>query len=157
MTTHTKTMIDSTTGNVQSCCIHVLCIDIYLWSLHHTRLLLSCRRHISCSPQRPLWFVSTCRCWPWAWSKRSVPHRILCLDREGYAVWLLNASDILYVWIIMVEMQSGRACGWKKAVLLVSPHPYMVQLVPSAMWHSFTGRWIVEAPSDTGAGLEQPQ
>lgn len=45
--------------------------------------------------------------------------------------------------------------GWKKAVLLVSPHPYMVQLVPSAMWQSLIGRWIVEAPSDMGAGLRQ--
>lgn len=45
--------------------------------------------------------------------------------------------------------------GWRKAVLLVSPHPYMVQLVPSGMWQSFIGRWIVEAPSDTGAGLQQ--
>lgn len=29
----------------------------------------------------------------------------------------------------------------------------MVQLVPSGMWQSLIGRWIVEAPSDMGAGL----
>lgn len=33
----------------------------------------------------------------------------------------------------------------------------MVQLVPSVTWQSFTGRWMVEAPSDTGAGLHQTQ
>lgn len=38
---------------------------------------------------------------------------------------------------------------------MVSPHPYMVQLVPSGMWQSLIGRWIVEAPSDMGAGLHQ--
>lgn len=31
----------------------------------------------------------------------------------------------------------------------------MVQLVPSGMWQSLIGRWIVEAPSDMGAGLHQ--
>lgn len=31
----------------------------------------------------------------------------------------------------------------------------MVQLVPSAMWQSLIGRWMVEAPSDMGAGLYQ--
>lgn len=31
----------------------------------------------------------------------------------------------------------------------------MVQLVPSVMWQSLIGRWIVEAPSDMGAGLHQ--
>lgn len=31
----------------------------------------------------------------------------------------------------------------------------MVQLVPSGMWQSLIGRWMVEAPSDMGAGLRQ--
>lgn len=38
--------------------------DFYLWPLHHIRLLLYFRQHISGFPQHPLWFVSTCRCWP---------------------------------------------------------------------------------------------
>lgn len=38
---------------------------------------------------------------------------------------------------------------------MVSPHPYMVQLVPSGMWQSLIGRWIVEAPSYMGAGLHE--
>lgn len=33
----------------------------------------------------------------------------------------------------------------------------MVQLVPSVTWQSLTGRWMVEAPSDMGAGLHRTQ
>lgn len=74
--------------------------------------------------------------------------------REEQTTMLLNVNIYTFCFNRGTVM-CVKARWWKKAVLFVSPHPYMVQLVPSAIWHSFTGRWMVEAPSDTGAGLQK--
>lgn len=121
------------------------------WPLHHIHLLLSCLQRISCCPQHSLWSECTCCCWPSAWWRCWEPHRWLYLKTEEETV----LEVIPHNSFTLNNVQYGVKAHWRRhAVLLVSPHPYMVQLVPSAMWHSFTGRWIVDAPSDTGAGLE---
>lgn len=76
---HSKKKKDYTALNAQNAFFLFCCISRQ--PLHRIRLLRSCRRRISCSAQRPLWFASTCRCGPSAWWRHSASHRILCLNR----------------------------------------------------------------------------